>query len=581
MIIGEVNMTNQSATPIMDALLARIANASKDAPNVLARITNASKDVPKSKPPQKIKKIQKNVLSILPSVFPDMDCDICGDEYTMKNSITCPFCKFRCCKKCFDTYLMTTPGDTNCMSCKQVYDLDTVWKLCNKTTYKKYTDYRFEQLVQKEKSLFQESLIEIEQDNLVKKSTRIMGLQLKFILFQGMMEKMQNTVLDMHNIDQEITKNMLSSIGLSFEAMKNMRINQDMKEVRKEVDLVYLNARNEMTGEQKKEELKKNTFIKHCSVSNCKGTLNNRWYCRLCETPHCNKCGELKTKTTTTRENDGERKEGDEGEAGAEAGAEAGEDGHVCDPNLVQNLEEIKKNSKPCPKCGVAIFKTEGCDQMFCIVCHTAFSWTTLNIETGRIHNPHYYEILRKNDKIRREEGDIRPCDELITWSPIFAFVEGHLPKEDRKKFEDTFRFVMELQEEYNPVHYTFTNRTFAELRKKFINNNITETDYRRLMKLKHNKYVKKLEICQVLNITKIALSEELKKVIRTENGAFMTRLTPRDYIETTLLSYQHNVEQVINNTNNILSEIGEKYASRQHVYFDNKKNVWNVSKAI
>jgi hypothetical protein len=522
---------------------------------------------------------------VLPWVFPDFECNICGDEYTMKTSITCPYCKFRCCKKCFDTYLLTTPGDTKCMSCKQVYDLDTVFKLCNKTTYKKYTDYKFEQVVQKDKSLFQESLIEIERDNLRKKAERIMSLGHKFREVQAVFDLLQTKMLDIHNIDQNIAENMLSSIGLSFEGIKKMRVRQSMKEVQKDVDLIYTNARDEMTGEKKIEEAKQNTFIKHCSVADCKGTLNNRWYCRLCETPHCNKCGELKTKTTTTTEipteiptettieiqEEGERKEGDEG----------GNNGHICDPNLVQNLEEIKKNSKPCPKCGVAIFKTEGCDQMFCIVCHTAFSWKTLAIETGRIHNPHYYEILRKNSVIRREEGDIRPCDELVAWSPIFAFIEGHIPAGmERKKFEDIYRFVVELEEEYAERRYIFTNITFADFRKRYIKNEITEADYRRLMKLKYNKRMKKIELCQVLSITKIAISEELKKVIRKEDGQFMTRLTPRDYIETNILSYQHNVEEVINNTNKILLEIGEKYASAQKICFDTKKLRWNISKA-
>ena len=54
------------------------------------------------------------------------------------------------------------------------------------------------------------------------------------------------------------------------------------------------------------------------------------------------------------------------------------------------------------------------CDQMYCIQCNTAFSWKTNQIETGRIHNPHYYEQLRKkNVIIPREQETDGFCDNI------------------------------------------------------------------------------------------------------------------------------------------------------------------------
>ena len=491
------------------------------------------------------------------------ECEICGELDLLSSKITpkinCPYCPFGCCKKCFDYYILNTPGDTKCMSCKREYDLDTIWKLCNNSVYKSYTDYKFEQLVQKEKSLFQASLIEIEIEKKREKAKQYLSLSHQVGKVQSALFGFQLEIWNLAGKNKKVAEKMMTSLGLCLEQFNDLKVREKTDYIRTGLEFSYNKAMRELSSEEKTEEMKQNTFIKHCSVPDCKGTLNNRWNCRLCEKPHCNKCGELKS----TRTGDGERKADDIEE-------------HTCDPNSVQNMEEIKRNSKPCPKCSVPIFKTEGCDQMFCIVCHTAFSWKTLQIETGRIHNPHYYEILRKNGDIRREEGDIRPCDELVQWTPHIEYVENHLEnQQDKLMYRDTIRFINELDTVWNETRCAITNDTFGDIRKKYIKNETTEKEYRRQMKMKYNKMTKKFEVCQVLNITKIAMSEELKKVTRNEDGSFITRAVPRDEIQMKLVIYKENIENIVGNTNRILKDIGKKYTSYNQLVFDN--NRWNI----
>ena len=63
------------------------------------------------------------------------------------------------------------------------------------------------------------------------------------------------------------------------------------------------------------------------------------------------------------------------------------------------------------------IQKLSGCRQMWCPDCHTAFDWVTGQIETGRIHNPHYMEFKRGRIS-SREHGDI-PCGGIPTFREL------------------------------------------------------------------------------------------------------------------------------------------------------------------
>jgi len=63
----------------------------------------------------------------------------------------------------------------------------------------------------------------------------------------------------------------------------------------------------------------------------------------------------------------------------------------------VESVKLKKKDTMGCPSCGVRIYKIEGCDQMWCVECHTPFSYKTGDIVKGVVHNPHYYEYIREH----------------------------------------------------------------------------------------------------------------------------------------------------------------------------------------
>ncbi len=122
-------------------------------------------------------------------------------------------------------------------------------------------------------------------------------------------------------------------------------------------------------------------FVKKCGDPECRGFLSTRWKCGLCEKSTCIDCHEVKIDEVQ----------------------------HVCDQNCVATIKLLKTDTKDCPQCQASIFKIDGCDQMWCTLCKTGFSWSTGKIEM-KLHNPHYYEWRRQNGGLDREPGDNQQC---------------------------------------------------------------------------------------------------------------------------------------------------------------------------
>lgn len=166
-------------------------------------------------------------------------------------------------------------------------------------------------------------------------------------------------------------------------AERQILVENANKEIKRLNELIMEQRNIIYYSELRKNKTEEKKYIRPCSVGSCNGFLNTNWKCGICEIITCKDCFEPIINTDTE---------------------------HVCEAGAKETATLLKKDTKCCPKCGTGIYKIEGCDQMFCSQCHTAFSWKTGQIETGRIHNPHYYQYLRTlagGNDIRREPGDI------------------------------------------------------------------------------------------------------------------------------------------------------------------------------
>ena len=161
-----------------------------------------------------------------------------------------------------------------------------------------------------------------------------------------------------------------------------IKVRAQLNELQKQYNRHYLDAINIRNGKVTKNEKKE--FIMPCSNKDCRGFLSSQWKCDLCQMHSCPKCLEII----------GPNKN----------------DPHECKEENIKSAELIRKECRQCPgKCGANIFKTQGCDQMFCTQCHVAFSWKTGEIERGPIHNPHWYQwqASLNNGTATRNPGDV------------------------------------------------------------------------------------------------------------------------------------------------------------------------------
>jgi hypothetical protein len=132
---------------------------------------------------------------------------------------------------------------------------------------------------------------------------------------------------------------------------------------------------------------------------------------------------------------------------------------------------------------------------MWCPSCHTVFDWTNLNIlKNTNIHNPHYFEYLRRqspNGEIPRDAG--RVCEEqnVLNVRNIIRFIGAKDPiVESIRKIMD----LMYVHMEYNDAYIERSrNNSFRNLRVKYLHNEIDEKKFKRSASiiLNNNKKIK------------------------------------------------------------------------------------------
>jgi hypothetical protein len=260
-----------------------------------------------------------------------------------------------------------------------------------------------------------------------------------------------------------------------------------------EIDDEIARLRSECTGTPF-EEKEKQVYNGHCPSDGCKGFLDNKWTCMLCIGKVCKKC----------RCPDG--------------------DDHVCSEDAIKTVALLKKDTKHCPQdgCGTLIYKIEGCDQMFCTICNTTFSWKTREIVVkGARHNPHYFKWLDAQRKAGIDPHAQHPppqpqqpqqqCD--LSYMTIIRHIDKNKLDIDVGR---AFRFAQHIRAVEIPRNSVTSEVTYTDLRIKYILNDIDETVWANRLHRAEKRDERVNAIRQILEMMVIVMDDLFRKLLLT-----------------------------------------------------------------
>jgi hypothetical protein len=399
-------------------------------------------------------------------------CSICIDTFTSKvrRCLTCPYCHEKICGQCLEKYLLNTIDDPHCVNCRRGWNQSLLQTFCTKTFLTKtYADYRSNILLNRNKSYLPRYQEQAERVRAAQKfrllntehQEELKKLNEEFVALQQQYEQKRHLIL------RNISKN-----GL---------IASDIESGRRDLEGNLL-QQNGHVHVQETHERKK--FVRRCPAEGCNGFLSQVWKCGLCAKWTCPDCFTVK-----------------------------GLNQHVCKDEDKATADEIRKRTKPCPNCGELIEKSEGCDQMFCISCHSPFSWIRGEvIKTGVIHNPHYFEWLQRNGGALdgRHYLDI-PCGGLPAYGSIFHKIRDRIYCNKPKEESEFKKLINQLGNAYRTCAHIIDverNRWIAHTRPDdntdlgvaFLLGNITEDEWRNRLKHNERSRIKSKEVRDILD---------------------------------------------------------------------------------
>ena len=366
-----------------------------------------------------------------------MSCVVCAENYTIssRKKIQCLYCQYECCALCIKKYLLSNCHDPCCMNCKHSWNREFLDSTLSRNFRIKEYKKHRENVLFERESSFFPETVKLIEKNQDQK--------------EHCLEKVKELIKDRKELQKKLSE-----------------LNQSISGYRNHIQFLDNKPTNTVTDFH---SMERKVYIKKCATQDCKGYINHKGSCGLCKTTICMQCHEIKV------------------------------EGHECKPENIESVQKIKKDTKPCPNCQVSIYKIDGCRQMWCTQCHTAFDWRTCAIIRERIHNPHYYEWEQNNNT-----SISRPCNEneLPSLSQLRMLCQTlEMDFLLKRRLFDIHRSIHHLQDveiprlrDENQNHELFQRN--IDQRVLYIQSNIDAESFKNQLILRENKLERSMNLC-------------------------------------------------------------------------------------
>jgi len=493
-------------------------------------------------------------------------CVICDEKITASRIAECPYCNFITCRTCVRKYAVNET-EPKCMNCKKIWTRAHQNTILKPSFVNKELREHLERVYyEHEMALFPATIEVIEDRRLVRKlemDSRIEREQVSLLwanmryLDAVIREKQRICVLSKQAPLMYSDYNM-ADVTAEIEKLTEERKNVIAERTKLQNNVHAIDTLLTMTPEERKivianhidgarpreildtlrqtgglaEAARKarTQFVRACPIESCRGFLSKQWKCGICGIFTCSKCNAPKCNAHKLNPNSDPTPESDPNNPEDQTDNPEDQDEHVCNPDDVATAELLASDTKPCPKCGTGIYKIDGCDQMWCTECRTAFNWRTGTLETGHVHNPHYFEYQRRIGADVRNIMDI-PCGGLAP--DQFHGIIHHLmmnmtSSPESKNLGLTKESLRQLIREAD--NYTNSIHQFAisllpryrpdaiqdnlELRIGYLMKQITEEEFKTVLFREAKQHYKRIEIGQVIQTVIYGMSDILTRLI-------------------------------------------------------------------